>query len=60
LSKIFVLIDFFKVLAKVQRSSSRRSLIREFGKDSFLLLGPTGMAALNIGGETIHSALRLS
>ena len=24
-----------------------------------MLLAPTGMAAINIGGETIHSALRI-
>ena len=34
-------------------------LLKEFGPDSFLLLGPTGVSAINIGGSTIHSALKI-
>ncbi|KAK3909608.1 ATP-dependent DNA helicase pfh1 [Frankliniella fusca] len=35
-----------------------KSLIYEaFGENSFALIGPTGVSALNIGGSTIHSKL---
>ena len=33
--------------------------LRAFCEHSFLLLAPTGVAAFNIGGKTVHSALRL-
>lgn len=34
-------------------------LMETLGDDSFLLLAPTGSAALNINGNTIHSALNI-
>ena len=36
-------------------------MLREFQRrnDPYLLLAPTGVAAQNIGGQTIHSALKL-
>ena len=33
------------------------SMVRAVGAESFLLLAPTGCAACNIGGQTIHSGL---
>jgi len=36
-----------------------RRLKEEFGDDSVLLLAPTGVAAVNIGGATIHSKLHI-
>lgn len=34
-------------------------LYEEFGGDSFRLMAPTGSAAVNIGGSTIHSCLNI-
>lgn len=34
-------------------------LCDKFGSSSFLLLGPTGVSAINIGGTTIHSGLHI-
>ena len=31
----------------------------EYGSGSYLLLGPTGVSAINIGGATIHSVLKI-
>ncbi|KAK3909285.1 ATP-dependent DNA helicase [Frankliniella fusca] len=36
-----------------------QKLRTKFGCDSYLLLGSTGVAAINIGGSTIHSALKI-
>ena len=35
------------------------TLTATLGKSSFMLLAPTGVAAFNVGGTTIHSALRI-
>ena len=36
-----------------------RRLRENLGNSSFILMAPTGVAAYNIGGKTIHSALRI-
>jgi PIF1-like helicase/Helitron helicase-like domain at N-terminus len=43
------------------KSFVTRFLLNEFERrgDSYLLLAPTGVAAQNIGGSTIHSALKI-
>jgi ABC-type phosphate/phosphonate transport system ATPase subunit len=35
------------------------TLTATLGNSSFMLLAPTGVAAYNVGGITIHSALRI-
>lgn len=45
------------------KSTIIRKMIEEiekiFGEDSYILAAPTGVAATNIGGKTIHSALKI-
>ncbi|KAK3918035.1 ATP-dependent DNA helicase, partial [Frankliniella fusca] len=56
-----------KVLVQGKAGTGKSLLIRylvnkatrEFGQGSVLLLGPTGVAAVNVGGATIHSALSI-
>lgn len=36
-----------------------RRITEELGEHSYLLLAPTGSAALNVEGNTIHSALHI-
>ncbi|KAK3920379.1 ATP-dependent DNA helicase [Frankliniella fusca] len=57
-----------KVLVQGKAGTGKSLLIRylvnnatrEFGQGSVLLLGPTGVAAVNVGGATIHSALSIN
>lgn len=41
-------------------SAMTSRIVAAFGAGSFLLLAPTGAAAVNIGGQTIHSGLLIS
>jgi len=34
------------------------NLFEAFGPESYMLLGPTGVSAVNINGRTIHNGLR--
>ncbi|KAK3911536.1 ATP-dependent DNA helicase [Frankliniella fusca] len=56
-----------KVLVQGKAGTGKSLLIRylvnkvtrEFGQGSVMLLGPTGVAAVNVGGATIHSSLSI-